>query len=62
LFKNAAALEAAAHVQVVVMDKTGMLTNGEPEVIQVNVSGTTDAEVLGLAGAFERESEHVESE
>jgi Cu2+-exporting ATPase len=32
LFKNAAALESAAHIDTVVMDKTGTLTKGEPEV------------------------------
>jgi Cu2+-exporting ATPase len=58
LFKNAAALEAAAHVQVVVMDKTGTLTKGEPEVVQVTVSGTTEADLLRVAAALERESEH----
>ena len=58
LFKNAAALEAAAHIQVVVMDKTGTLTKGEPEVVQVTVNGTTEVELLRLAAALERESEH----
>jgi P-type Cu2+ transporter len=32
LFKNAIALETSARVQVVVMDKTGTLTKGEPEI------------------------------
>ncbi len=58
LFKNAAALEAAARIQVVVMDKTGTLTKGEPEVVQVTVSGTTEADLLRFAAALERESEH----
>jgi Cu2+-exporting ATPase len=58
LFKNAAALEAAAHVQVVVMDKTGTLTKGEPEVVQVTVNGMRETELLRLAAALERESEH----
>jgi P-type Cu2+ transporter len=58
LFKNAAALEAAAHIQVVVMDKTGTLTKGEPEVVQVTINGTTEADLLRLAAAVERESEH----
>src|SRR5579859_6922425 len=58
LFKNAAALEASARIQVVVMDKTGTLTKGEPEVVQVTVNGTTEADLLRLAAAVERESEH----
>ena len=39
LFKNAMALEAAAHIDVVVMDKTGTLTMGAPEVTDVIVDG-----------------------
>src|SRR5918999_482200 len=37
LFKNALALETSARIQVVVMDKTGTLTKGEPEVTDVVV-------------------------
>ncbi len=40
------------------MDKTGTLTKGEPEVVQVTVSSTTEAELLRLVAAVERESEH----
>jgi Cu2+-exporting ATPase len=58
LFKNALALEAAAGVQMAVMDKTGTLTKGEPEVTQLVVEGLGEAEVLALAAAVERESEH----
>ena len=58
LFKHALALEAAARIQTVVMDKTGTLTKGEPEVTQVVVDGLPEAEVLALAAAVERESEH----
>jgi P-type Cu2+ transporter len=58
LFKNALALEAAARVQTVVMDKTGTLTKGEPEVTQLVVDGLPESEVLALAAAVERESEH----
>jgi P-type Cu2+ transporter len=58
LFKNAAAIEAAARVQVVVMDKTGTLTKGEPEVTELFVSGLPEEQILALAGAVERDSEH----
>ncbi len=58
LFKNAAAIEAAARVQVVVMDKTGTLTKGEPEVTEIYADGVSDGEVLALAAAVERDSEH----
>ncbi|MEU6726539.1 heavy metal translocating P-type ATPase [Nonomuraea wenchangensis] len=59
LFKNAMALETSARIQVVVMDKTGTLTRGEPEVTDVVVDGAlTDEEFLRLVAAVERESEH----
>jgi Cu2+-exporting ATPase len=58
LFKNAMALETSARIQVVVMDKTGTLTRGEPEVTDVIVDGMDEAELLALVAAVERESEH----
>jgi Cu2+-exporting ATPase len=58
LFKNAMALETSARIQAVVMDKTGTLTKGEPEVTDVAVEGMPEDEVLRLAAAVERESEH----
>jgi Cu2+-exporting ATPase len=59
LFKNAMALEAAARIEVVVMDKTGTLTKGEPEVTDVVMGDGVDRTyTLALAAAVERESEH----
>ncbi len=58
LFKNAMALETSARIQAVVMDKTGTLTKGEPEVTDVVAEGLSEAEVLRLVAAVERESEH----
>ncbi|AQZ63109.1 copper-translocating P-type ATPase [[Actinomadura] parvosata subsp. kistnae] len=58
LFKNAIALETSARVQAVVMDKTGTLTKGEPEVTDVITAGLAEAELLRLVAAVERESEH----
>jgi len=58
LFKNAAAIESAARIQVVVMDKTGTLTRGEPEVTRVEAEGWSQQELLELAAAVERDSEH----
>src|ERR671918_2477807 len=58
LFKSAIALEASARVDTVVMDKTGTLTKGEPEVTDVIADGIGEAELLRLAGAVERSSEH----
>jgi P-type Cu2+ transporter len=59
LFKNAIALEISARIQVVVMDKTGTLTKGEPEVTDViTADGVAQSELLRLVAAVERESEH----
>src|SRR5215203_704289 len=58
LFKNASALEASAHIDTVVMDKTGTLTMGKPAVTDVVTDGLPEAEMLALAAAVERESEH----
>ncbi|WP_405167756.1 copper-translocating P-type ATPase [Nocardia sp. NBC_01499] len=59
LFKNALALEAAARIQTVVMDKTGTLTKGAPEVTDVvTAEGYSADDVLRLVAAVERESEH----
>jgi P-type Cu2+ transporter len=58
LFKNATALEASAHIDAVVMDKTGTLTMGKPAVTDVVTDGLPEAEMLALAAAVERESEH----
>jgi Cu2+-exporting ATPase len=58
LFKNATAIETAARIEVVVMDKTGTLTKGEPDVTDVITNGIPEVELLRLAAALERESEH----
>ena len=59
LFKNASALENATKLTVIVFDKTGTLTLGHPNVVEiVTASGVTDADLLGLAGAVEQNSEH----
>jgi Cu2+-exporting ATPase len=59
LFKNAVALEQIASLDTVVLDKTGTLTKGEPEVVAiVTADGVEDNELLRLSAAVERESEH----
>ncbi|MCK0093457.1 heavy metal translocating P-type ATPase [Rhodococcus sp. F64268] len=58
LFKNATALETSARIDTVVMDKTGTLTKGEPEVTDVVVDGLPEDELWTLVAAVERESEH----
>jgi Cu2+-exporting ATPase len=59
LFKHALALEGAAALDTVVLDKTGTLTRGEPEVVAVaTADGMDEDQVLRLVAAAERESEH----
>ncbi len=58
LFKNATAIETSARIDTVVMDKTGTLTQGAPEVTDVIVDGIEEPELLALVAAVERESEH----
>ena len=59
LFKNAAALENATKLTVVVFDKTGTLTLGQPDVVEtVTAPGVSEARLLATAAAVEKFSEH----
>jgi len=59
LIRSAEALETAAKVDVVVFDKTGTLTRGAPTLTEaLPAPGTSTAELLALAAAAERPSEH----
>src|SRR5215217_2409233 len=58
LFKNAIAIEQSASLDTVVLDKTGTLTRGEPEVVEIAADGVGETELLRLVAAVERESEH----
>jgi cation-transporting ATPase G len=59
LIKGGAALEALAGVRAVALDKTGTLTRNRPQVIDmISANGTRPDELLELAAALERRSEH----
>jgi Cu+-exporting ATPase len=61
LVRNAEALETLAKVDTLVVDKTGTLTEGKPQITHVEVfeaSGFTKDELLSLAASIERSSEH----
>ena len=59
LIRDAEALERFAKVDVLIVDKTGTLTEGRPSLTDVEpAEGTTEAELLSLAAALERGSEH----
>jgi len=59
IVKGGRYLEALAKVDVLVVDKTGTVTIGRPEVTDVvTVGGATEESVLGAAASLERRSEH----
>ena len=59
LFKNAEALQETGNVQIVALDKTGTITSGEPKVTDIiPVGKTSREELLTLAFALEKKSEH----
>lgn len=59
LIKGGLYLEAAGRLRVLAMDKTGTLTQGQPEVrSMVPLNGHTEAELLARAAALEATSEH----
>ncbi len=59
LFKNAAALEDATKLDVIIFDKTGTLTVGQPEVVEVvSAEGETAEIVLTSAASVEQGSDH----
>ncbi|MBO6754735.1 MAG: heavy metal translocating P-type ATPase [Roseibium sp.] len=59
LVKNAEALERLAKVDTVIVDKTGTLTEGRPDVSDVIALGAwAEADVLSMAASLERGSEH----
>jgi P-type Cu+ transporter len=59
LFRGGDALQAARALEVIVLDKTGTITHGQPALTDViPVTGFEEAQVLRLAAAVERDSEH----
>ena len=60
-FKDAASMEAAAHIDTVVLDKTGTLTEGKPQVAAVWLaenSGFNEDDLYRLAAAVEQNAAH----
>ncbi len=59
LVKNAEALEQLEHVDCLVIDKTGTLTEGKPAVVNMTAADDTgDHELIRLAASVEQASEH----
>lgn len=60
LVKGGRALEALARAKVLLLDKTGTITTGMPELSDIEVlGGDTEAEVLRLAASLDQVSPHV---
>lgn len=59
LFKTAVSLEETGKVQIVALDKTGTITRGKPEVVEIQpAQGITEEELLTAAYSLEIKSEH----
>lgn len=58
LFKTAESLEVTGNGQIVALDKTGTITLGEPQVTDIYPIGISEEELLKLAYALEKKSEH----
>ncbi len=59
MFKTAVSLEEAGKTEIVALDKTGTITSGEPKVTDlVPAEGISQEELLELACALEKKSEH----
>lgn len=58
LFKTAVSLEEAGKTQIVVLDKTGTITEGKPKVTDVIPVGISENDLLQLAYSLEIKSEH----
>ena len=59
LFKTAVSLEKTGKTQLVALDKTGTITQGEPRVTDmIPASGRSEKELLSIAYALEKKSEH----
>lgn len=58
LFKTALSLEETGKAQIVVLDKTGTITSGEPSVTDIITFSSDENELLTLAASLEKYSEH----
>jgi Cu+-exporting ATPase len=58
LFKGGEHLESTHRINAIILDKTGTITKGKPELTNVQPEGWEEVEFLQLVGAAEKDSEH----
>lgn len=58
LFKTAVSLEEAGKMQIIVLDKTGTITKGQPAVTDIIPIGTEETQLMQIAYSLEQKSEH----
>lgn len=59
MYKNATALEETGKIQIVVLDKTGTITSGKPEVVAITLAEkVTKEQLITFAASLEKKSEH----
>ena len=59
MFKTAVSLEETGKMEIVALDKTGTITNGEPKATDIlPAEGISEQELLELAASLEQKSEH----
>ena len=58
LIKGGESLETAHKLEIIVLDKTGTLTKGDPEVTDIIAFKETEKEILEIAASLEKKSEH----
>ena len=59
LIKSAAALETTHSIDTIILDKTGTITQGKPEIADIIPCAVSENELLSMAAALEKLSEHA---
>ena len=58
LIKDAATLQKLRSVDTIVVDKTGTITKGKPEIVEVQILQGDESQMMGILASLEKKSEH----